>query len=132
MEIDWTKWESIERRHNQLEADLAFCREKLDHATVILRNVDISLSQSVQNRGLFRRHNTAEFLNAVRRDPDAVLASYQDEPISPLLAQFAAAHRDRQRAAQAHQQAESAYHAHGQSYHPMRHWIAEQQSRGLI
>jgi hypothetical protein len=132
MKIDWDKWQAIERKHNALSADVDFCREKLDHATVVLRNCDISLSQSVQNRGLFRRHDTEDFLKAVRRDPDAVLASYQDEPISPLLAQFAAAHRDKKRAEEAHRQAESAYHAHGQSYHPMRHWISEQQSKGLL
>jgi hypothetical protein len=132
MEIDWQKWQQIERRQNQLEADVDFCKERLDQATVVLRNCDISLSRSVQNRGLFRRHDIADFLRAVRNDPAAVLASYSDQPITPILQQYVAAHRDRQRAAEAHQQAESAYHAHGASYHPMRHWIAEQQSRGLI
>jgi hypothetical protein len=132
MKIDWDKWQQIERRQNQLEADVAFCREKLDQATKILRDCDISLSRSVQNRGLFRRHDVADFLRAVRSNPDSVLASYSDQPIGPILQQFAAAHRERQRAAQAHSQAEHAFHEHGRSYHPLRHWVAEQQSKGLI
>jgi hypothetical protein len=132
MKIDWDKWQAIERKHNQLEADVAFCKEKLDNATKILRDCDISLTRSVQNRGLFRRHNASEFIRAVRSDPDAVLASYQDEPIGPILAQYAAAHRERQRAAQAHSQAEHAFHEHGRSFHPLRHWVAEQQSKGLL
>jgi hypothetical protein len=132
MQIDWTKWESIERKHNQLEADVAFCKERLDQATKILRDCDISLSRSVQNRGLFRRHDIGDFLRAVRSNPDAVLASYSDQPIGPILKQYADAHRDRLRAADAHSQAEHAFHEHGRSYHPLRHWIAEQQSRGLI
>lgn len=132
MELDWEKWQPIERRHNQLQADVDFCRERLDLATANARNAEMALLKAVSGQGLFRRADKAAFMRDALENTEDCLARHADHPIASILHQFHHARLDKQKAASAHASAESAFHEHGRSYHKLRHWIAEQHSRGLI
>lgn len=132
MDIDWQKWESIERKHNQLSADVSYCKERLDLATANARNAEMALLKAVSGQGLFRRVDKAEFMRSAKEDSQACLDRHIGHPVESILRQFHQTKQDRQKAAEAHASAESAFFKHGESYHRLRHWIQEQQSRGAL
>lgn len=132
MNVNWDKWQSIERRHNQLSADVDFTKERLEYATLNARNAEIALLHAVSSQGLFRRADKAEFMRSAKEDTLGCIERHADHPIASILRQFHQTRQERQKAADAHARAESVFHEHGRSYHPLRRWVAEQQSRGII
>lgn len=132
MNVNWDKWQSIERRHNQLEADVAFCKERHDDAVINHRNAEISLLHTVGSQGLFRRSEKAAFMQDAKENTEDCLARHADHPIANILRHYLQTKQDKAQAADTLAKAESAFHEHGRSYHKLRHWIREQQSRGLL
>ena len=132
MKIDWDKWSAIELRQNRYLKDVEFCRERLDDAIANLRNCEVALTKTVQSSGLFRRVDLGAWMREAKADPVKVMAAHRDHPVYSILSQFNQAQTAKQKAAEAHQQAESALRAHSGAYHQLRNWIAEQTARGLI
>ena len=132
MQLNWSKWEAIERRHNQLQADVDFCKERLTLATDNARIAETALLRAVSAQGLFRRGDKAEFMRSAQADTQACIDRHIGHPIESILRQYHQTRQEKQKAADAHARAESLFHEHGRSYHPLRRWIAEQQSRGII
>ena len=85
MELNWGKWQAIERRHNQLQADVDFCKERLDLATANHRNAEISLLRAVDSGGLFRRVDRAQWLRDARANPEDCLSRHIGQPVESIL-----------------------------------------------
>ena len=132
MNIDWNKWLDLEAEHKRLEAGQEFARERLDDATLDLRNVEASLLRSAAGFGVFRRFAAGDWLRDIKANPEAALARHAEHPISAILGQFVRAQDAHHRAAERHQRAERSYALHSQSFFRIRDWIRDQQSRGLI
>ena len=132
MQLNWQKWEQIERKHNQLSADVDFTKERHADAEKRHRDAKIALLHTVGSQGIFRRSQKAAFMQDAEHNIEDCLNRHIGHPIESVLRQVLQTKQAKAQTAETLARAESAFHEHGRSYHKLRHWIQEQQSRGLI
>lgn len=132
MQIDWDKFEQLQRRHNTLEGDVDYTSGELDIAKLNLRNATASVIRALESNGFRGRNAAAEFIAKLDANPDEVAAQYADYSIGPVLMQYVALRRAHSRAQTAHAKAIAAMAQNSPAFFAVRDWVRTQQQRGLV